>query len=117
VIELAVAIASKVVGHEVEEHPELVVEQARGCIRRLQEREHVRIRVNPEDVDTMRQAKEELIAAFDGVRRIDVVDDRRVGKGGCVVESESGSLDARLDRQLKEVEQVLLEASSGASDS
>lgn len=116
VIELAVAIAGKVVGHEVEADPDLVIDQVKGCIRRLQERERVRVRVNPEDVTTLREAKEELMADFDGVRRIDVVDDRRVGRGGCIVESESGTLDARLDRQLKEVERVLLEADKGGND-
>ncbi len=115
VIELAIAIAAKVVEREVEAHPEIVVEQVRRCVRRLHERERLCVRVNPSDVETVRAAKAELMAGHDGLHRMDVVDDRRVAKGGCVVESQSGILDARLDRQLKEVGRVLLEASENGN--
>lgn len=116
VVELAVAIASKVIGHEVEAHPDLVVEQVRGCLRQLQDRERIRVRVSPDDLETMRAAREQLLAAHDDIRRMDVVEDRRVSQGGCIVESENGTLDARLDRQLKEVERVMMEATRGGSD-
>jgi len=116
VIDLAVEIAAKIVGHEVEEQPDLVVEQVRRCIRRLHERERICIRVHPDDVETVRAAKENLMASFDGLTRMDVVDDQRVGKGGCVIDSPNGILDARLDRQIKEVKRVLTEASEGGGD-
>jgi flagellar assembly protein FliH len=113
-IELALEIAKKVVGHEVEAHPELVVAQVRRCLRRLRDRERVRVRVNPADVETLRAAKESLLAAYDGIGRMDIMDDYRVGPGGCLVESSDGTLDARLDRQLSEVERVLREANARA---
>ncbi len=110
VVAISLEIARKVVDHEVEAHPELVVDQAKRCLRRLKQREQIVVRVNAADLETLRAAKESLLAYYDGVQRLDIMDDLRVKPGGCVVESPAGILDARLDRQLAEVERTLTEA-------
>ncbi|HOP79879.1 MAG TPA: FliH/SctL family protein, partial [Armatimonadota bacterium] len=46
----------------------------------------------------------------DGIRAVEVIEDRRVDKGGCLIESGNGYLDARIDTQRKEVERALTEA-------
>lgn len=106
-VRLALAIAEKVIGQEMELRPELVVDLVRGAMKRLRGREALRVRVNPRDLARVREAREDLLAAVDGVRKLDILDDRRVGVGGCVIESPNGTLDARIRTQLEEIGRAL----------
>lgn len=107
VVRLAVAIAEKVVQQELETRPELVVDLVRRMMKRLRERESLRISVNPRDVERVREAKADLLQAVDGVRKLEVVEDRRVDPGGCVIDSPNGTLDARIRTQFEEIEKAL----------
>jgi len=110
---LAVSVAEKVVAQEISTQPEIVLNLVRNSMARMKERESLRVRLNPDDLDMVRDARDDLIAAVDGVRRLDLVEDRRVDRGGCVVESRNGNLDARIKTQLAKMERVITEAAHG----
>jgi flagellar assembly protein FliH len=109
-VRLSIVIAEKVIGHELELAPETVVDIVRSAMKRLRERETLRVSVNPRDLDTVKNARDDLIGAVDGVRKLEVVEDRRVDPGGCVIESPSGTLDARMKTQIDEISRALGEA-------
>jgi flagellar assembly protein FliH len=109
VVGLAVQIASKIVRHEVEADSEFVMQTVKSALWQLRDRQDLRISVSPADHAIVRQRKEDIMAACDGIRSIEVVEDRRVGQGGCLVESGNGTLDVRLESQLTEVEKLLME--------
>jgi len=109
-VRLSIVIAEKVIGRELEVAPETVLDIVRSAMKRLRERETLRLSVNPRDLDTVKNARDDLISAVDGVRKLEVVEDRRVDPGGCVIESPSGTLDARIRTQIDEVSRALGEA-------
>jgi type III secretion protein L len=39
---------------------------------------------------------------------VDIVPDPKVASGGCIIESEVGTVDARLETQLRALEKALL---------
>jgi flagellar assembly protein FliH len=82
----------------------------RDTLRRVQGFGRLRIRVNQLDVDLLRQNRPSLLQVVDGVEGIEIVEDRRVDQGGCVIETEQGVYDARIRTQLGEIERVLREA-------
>lgn len=106
-VRLATSIAEKIIARELETRPETVLDFVRGALLRLRERELLRVRVNPRDVEQVRAARGDLMAAVDGVRRLEVVEDRRVDQGGCVVETPNGTLDARVRTQMEEIRRAL----------
>jgi len=106
-VRLSVSIAEKVIGQELELRPGIVVDMVRSAVKRLRDRESLRVSVNPSDVERVKEAREDLIGAIDGVRKMDIIEDRRVGAGGCVIESPSGTLDARIRTQIDEIGRVL----------
>jgi len=103
-LKLSFAIAEKVIARQVSEHPDIVLDLIRKSLRRIKDKSELRIRVNPEDLQLVKEARADLLAAVDGVEKIEVGDDRRVGRGGCIVESSNGTLDARIATQLRELE-------------
>lgn len=97
--ELAVQIAEKVLGAALEVKPELVLEVVRGALRRLAEPQESTLLVNPEDVELVRAAVEGLSAEHGAP--LTVRAERRVGRGGCVVRTRAGEIDADIEAQLQ----------------
>ncbi|MHB0912669.1 MAG: FliH/SctL family protein [Armatimonadota bacterium] len=115
-LKLSVDIAGKIVRHEVDEQQEFVLGTVKAGLKQLRDRHEINIRVNPGDYELLRNRKDDVACSCDGIRNLEVIDDRRVGRGGCVIESGHGSLDARIETQLGEVERALLEAANDGND-
>jgi flagellar assembly protein FliH len=106
IVRLALAIAERVLHQQVALDRGVAVAMAKTAIARLIDRDTVTIRVNPADLERMREHRDELIAIGD-VRNMRVIEDKRVDRGGVVVETEAGTIDARIGTQLDEARKVL----------
>ena len=109
-VELALAIAEKIVGAAVSARPETVLEVVGGALLRTATRHRLVIEVNPEDLELVSESAEGLAARLGGVQRLDVVAERRVERGGCIVRTEEGEIDARIGSQLERLAELLTEA-------
>ena len=107
IVAFAVEIARKVVKDETAVNPDIVVDLVRNALRRVVDSETLRIRVNAADLDTVRNARSDIVAVIDGVRNVEIVEDRRVARGGCVVETASGTIDANIETQFRMIEETL----------
>jgi flagellar assembly protein FliH len=103
VVRLALAVAARVVRREGEENRELVVATVREALRRVEGEDHLVIRVHASDLETARSHREVWQDAMDGVERIEIVSDRRVPPGGCIIDTAGAQVDARLETQLEEL--------------
>lgn len=102
VVELALAIAGRVLRREVSIDRELLIAMARVALERLGENTSATIRLNPDDY------------AFIGAKAqvgdsslVRVVADPLVSSGGCLVQSDFGLIDAGIDAQLGEMAAAL----------
>jgi flagellar assembly protein FliH len=109
-VDLAVAIAEKIVGTTLSMRPELIVDIVKGALRRVVERERLTIYVNPADLPTLQAALAEIASSFGGVERLDLAAERRVPMGGCLVRTVDGELDARVLEQLERAGEILRDA-------
>ena len=105
-VRLATEIAERVVHQHVSVEPEAVLTMTRQALQRLISREKVTVRVNPADVETLRNHREALLNSHD-VESVRVVEDQRVGRGGVLIETESGTIDAKVSSQLREARRAL----------
>jgi flagellar assembly protein FliH len=103
---LSVEIARKILKQEIAQSPEAVLKIVRSAIHRVKEKE-VRILVNPADLEAVRHERDSFQGIADGVTGIEIVSDRRVGQGGCVLETPGGSIDARIETQLTHISEVI----------
>lgn len=109
-VSLALAGAEQVVGAALDVNPELIENAARGALRRLVERDHVVVLVNPSDLEHMRVYATDLADRLGGVASLDVQAERRVASGGVIVQTPVGDVDARLDTRLAQLGAVVREA-------
>ena len=105
-VRLALGIAERVLHQQVALDRGVVVELAKVAVARLIERDTVTVRVNPADLERMREHRDELIAIGD-IRNLRVIEDQRVDRGGVVVDTGAGTIDARISTQLEEARKVL----------
>jgi flagellar assembly protein FliH len=105
-VRLALGIAERVLHQQVALDHGVVVEMAKAAISRIVDREKITVRVNPADIERMREHREELLTLGD-VKTMQVVEDQRVDRGGVVLETDAGSIDAKISTQLAEVRKIL----------
>lgn len=103
VVELALALAEKVVRKISEEDRDLVRRTAEAALERAVDRQEVTLRVHPEDVTVLEHYRLELLTRFEDLRTFKIEKDRRVDRGGVWIETQSGLVDARIRNQLDEI--------------
>jgi flagellar assembly protein FliH len=106
-VALGLRIAEQAMGAAVEVDADRVVDAVRGALRRLTERDRVTILVNPEDLDTVRAATAELMSRLGGIDTCDVQAERRVSRGGAVVRTAEGEVDATVETKLARAREVI----------
>ncbi|HST56914.1 MAG TPA: FliH/SctL family protein [Solirubrobacteraceae bacterium] len=107
-VELALALAAKILAGTLEAQPERVVDVVRGALRRVSERRRITVLVDPSDLETVNAAIGELQAQAGGIELCEVQADRRVGAGGAIVRTAEGEVDASVKAQLERAREVLL---------
>jgi flagellar assembly protein FliH len=103
-VRLAIEIAKKVVHREVTIDNEIVMTLARIGLSRMHNRIAATIHLNPDDLQFVEAHRERLEAGH----TLDLVEDRSIGRGGCLLHSEMGDVDARIEQQFAEIERAFL---------
>lgn len=102
-VELALAIARRIVRREVALDQHLTLAMARLALERLGERTSATVRLHPDDLAATAAGRSEWSGSH-----VTVVSDASVSRGGCRIESDFGSVDASIDAQFREVARALL---------
>ena len=111
IVELVLLIARKVVKVISETQRNVVMQNVLQSLRRVKGRGDVTIRVNLADVGLTSEHTKEFMDAVESIKSITVAEDSSVEKGGCIIETDFGAIDARISSQLNELEQKILEIS------
>ena len=106
IVRLSVSIAERILNGHVAVAPDTVLDMARSAITRLVNRETVTVRVNPADIETMRGHRDRLMAMND-IDNMRVIEDQRVDRGGVIIETDAGTIDAKISTQLREARRLL----------
>jgi len=107
-LKLSLAIATRIIGSAAEAYRPLATELTRKCLTMMRDQAKATIFVNPDDAAQLRSVKSDLLTVAEGIRSLEIMERATVPRGGSVVETDAGQLDARLDEQLKVVESALL---------
>lgn len=106
IIKLVLSIAEKVLGKLVEEHKETVLAIVRQALEKTLG-DRITIRINPEDLKRLRAEDLQFKDLLDRTRQLHFKEDEAIQKGGCIVETEIGTIDAQLETQLKAIRKAL----------
>lgn len=110
-VELATAIAGKIIQQELSSNPQWVIGMTKGVLARKREKGTVTLCVSPKQFAYIRDARDELKLSVDSQAELEILPDATIEDYGCVVRTAFGSIDARVDTQLKEIKLALQQLS------
>lgn len=112
ILQLALAIAEKVLHLEVTTNPEVIQSVLKEAIKKIVDRENMKIRVHPQDFHYMMEIKADFLQNFDGIKNIVFEEDESIRRGGAIIETLFGEVDARLDQQYNEIKALMVSSTS-----
>lgn len=108
-IELAAAIAEKIIGRQLELEPDWVTDMVKRSLKRYTDKGSIALCVAPVQFALLQGAREELSHAIDAQADLQIFPDMSVGENGCVIKTPFGTIDARVDTQLAEIKRALID--------
>lgn len=106
--EVALSIAKKIIGRELEFHPDAVVDIVKQALaEKARQRREIFLRVNPADLQMIRESKADLLEVLSRCKEIGLREDPDVSRHGVIIETDAGTIDAQLDTQLAVFERIL----------
>ena len=104
VLELALDVARQVVAGELAARPERILDVVNLALKQMAETSReARLLLNPDDAALVRPHLDQVLDK----NRLRIVEDVRIVRGGCLIETAQGDLDATLPARWRQVVQVL----------
>lgn len=110
-VRLSVGLAREIILAQINKRSELIGAITRKALAMANGQGSVTIKVHPGDIESVKSLLSRKVAgstAAEFPQAIEVVPDQTVEKGGCLVETDFGQIDARIDRQLAVISKELL---------
>ncbi|HSW86413.1 MAG TPA: HrpE/YscL family type III secretion apparatus protein [Rhabdochlamydiaceae bacterium] len=104
VLPLALKAAKKIVGKELELHPEAIVDIVLQAIAPVTQNKHITIYVNKADKETLEANKPRIKEILEQVETLSIKERHDVSPGGCVIETETGIINAGIENQWRALE-------------
>jgi len=106
VVELAVAVARRVLRRELHVDPEALLGLVKAAMEKASQREMTEVRVHPSHAALVRAH----LARIGAPEAIEVVADASLEPGAVILETARGTIDASLETQLEEINRGLTDA-------
>lgn len=104
-VELAIAIAKKIVNREVTIDREIAFTLVKVSLAKLHDRAVAEVHLNPEDLSFVESQRERL--EFRGA--LELIPDKSITIGGCLIHTDAGEIDGRVESQFEEIAHGLLQ--------
>ena len=107
VVKLAVEVAKKIVHREIQVDKDIIQTLIRVALGHVAEKSAVTIHLSPVDYSYLLEKRAEL-SQSEG-RDISLLADKSIERGGCLIQTDCGDIDARIEEKFKEVEKAFFE--------
>jgi flagellar assembly protein FliH len=107
IVDIALAVASKILAREIEENPFVVLPIVKAALEKVRDQEQIVVRVGVEDFDAVLHAKQDLQIMIGREHDLKIMADRTIEAGSCVIDTSYGMVDARMDTQFESLKKAL----------
>ena len=109
-VELAMAIAKKVIHRETSLDPGIVVEQVRRLVQSIAEKGLITVRTHPSEMAHLQSFRAFVVGSDGQPARVSFEGDDSIQPGGCIVESSQYFIDAMVETQLDKIWQEMIKS-------
>jgi type III secretion protein L len=107
---LALKIAARIIGRDLEREPEVLAEICATAIESARSAKAMILRVHPDDGKLLREKRPRLMELIGRAVDLSIRDDADVERGGCVIQTEFGTIDGQIRTQFEMLRNVLMPA-------
>jgi flagellar assembly protein FliH len=104
---LCLQIVRKILVSEPSVQPGVILAVLKKALSYISERDKIAIRVSPGDFKTVTENRDFWTPVNERLKNISIEEDERIERGGCIIESGSGKVDARVGVQLDEITDLI----------
>lgn len=105
-IPVALKAAKKIVGREIELSEDTIVDIVSTALKAVSQHKQITIFVNKKDLDPIEKGRSRLKEIFESLEVLSLRDRDDIPRGGCVIETEGGIINARLENQWSALEKA-----------
>ncbi|MGI6548912.1 MAG: FliH/SctL family protein [Syntrophomonadales bacterium] len=109
IIQMSMDIARKIVEKELTTNSDIIVKLVGSIMEYMNGADAFKILVSPEDFAILVKEFGEHTGLSGGDQKIQVLADQKISRGGCIVETDLGSVDARLETRISSLEDSLMD--------
>lgn len=110
ILEISLDIAKKIIKKEMNENPEILLENIKDILKGLSKEEtKIILKVNPIQVAMLKQEIPEAMSTAGLEAKVIIIPDETVMEGGCMITTTNGVIDATIETQLAIISEVLKE--------
>lgn len=107
ILAIVTAVAEKIIKEKFAENHTLVVEVIKKALEKVKNQRKINIRVSMDDYEFVLQSKLIFESMLDSDFELSIIPDKLIDNGGCIIESENGTVDARLETQLDAIKKAV----------
>ena len=113
-VRLVMAMVKKVIASELITNPDIIINILQEAIDFLDRPENITVYVNPQELENILEVMEKGYLTDIGSNNInmDIKADERISRGGCLLESDAGSVDAQLETRIAAVNNAIQEVAA-----
>ncbi len=104
VLPLALKAAKKIVSKELEAHPETIVDIVLQALAPITQNHRIKIYVSKEEREIVEAHKSKIRDLLEQVESLSILDRPDITPGGCIIETESGIINATIENQWRALE-------------
>ena len=97
----------KIIGQELQQNPQAILGVVRNALAHARQQREILVRINPADADVLQKNRNRLLEILARAQSVEIREDASVTRGGCVVVTELGTIEASLERQLEALASAL----------
>lgn len=107
-IELIIDISKKVINQELIQNEDIIISLIRQAMERSTFNDNLTIKVSAEDYAYVSERKDIIASLVEGVLEIEVIEDRFLKKGDCILDTIGGQVNTSIQHQIEELEKAFM---------
>lgn len=108
VTKLALSVSEHILGYEVAISSEAIINQFKKAFAELDNELIIKIHIHPDNIEALKAIQSDLVEDSSRMRNVVIIADEKIGKGGCVLETNAGIIDAKIKTQLQNISEALM---------
>ncbi len=106
-IEMVISLVKKVIHFELSTRDDSIQEMIRLAVQSVLDKESMTIKINPADKEHAESFRPELQHLFGEIKNISFEASTGIDRGGCIIETNFGTVDARMDKLGEQIDKIL----------